>query len=186
MANAMQRQNVLLASLEACQRRLRAFIARRTHSTAEAEDIFQEISYRLIKADSYLNPIEHVSAWLFRAARNELVDRSRKPHDMSLTEMAADSWPEGDELADILFSPPDSAEDAYLYQLVWEELAAALEEMPPLQREAFEKTELQGYSFKQLAQETGVAVDTLLSRKHQAVQFLRVRLQWLYQAVTEE
>ncbi|MBG6249180.1 MULTISPECIES: RNA polymerase sigma factor [Symbiopectobacterium] len=179
MADAMQRQNVLLTALEACQRRLRAFISRRTRSTAEAEDIFQEISYRQLKADSYLDPIEHVSAWLFRAARNELVDRSRKQHDISLTEMATESWPEGDELADILFSPPDSTEDAYLYQLVWEELAAAL------QREAFEKTELQVYSFKQLAQETGVPVETLLLRKHQSVQFLRVRLQWLYQAVTQ-
>ncbi|MGL9735476.1 MAG: RNA polymerase sigma factor [Symbiopectobacterium sp.] len=82
MADAMQRQNVLLTALEACQRRLRAFISRRTRSAAEAEDIFQEISYRLLKADSYLDPIEHVSAWLFRAARDELIDRSRKPHDI--------------------------------------------------------------------------------------------------------
>ena len=185
MTNPIERQHTLLAALRDCQQRLRAFIARRTSSVADTEDILQDISYRLIKADSYLHPIEQVSAWLFRAARNELIDRSRKLRELPLTSLLDDDWPEGDELADILLSDQPSAEDDYLRELVWEELAAALDEMPPLQRAAFEKTELEGYSFKQLAEESGMAIETLLSRKHQAVLFLRIRLQALYQEITE-
>lgn len=184
MTASTERNNVLLNALRSCQQRLRAFIARRTDSAAEAEDVLQEISYQLIKADSYLNPIEQVSAWLFRAARNELVDRSRKTRELSLTDIDDDDWPEGDELADILFGEHSSVEDEYLRELVWDALASALEEMPALQRDAFEKTELQGYSFKQLSAESGVSRETLLSRKHQAVLFLRLRLQTLYDAIT--
>lgn len=186
MVNATERQNTLLTALRDCQQRLHAFIARRTANTADAEDIFQDISYRLFQADSYLHPIEQVSAWLFRAARNALIDRSRKRRELPLTSLLDDEWPEGDELADILLSDQASAEDDYLRELVWEALAAALEEMPLLQREAFEKTELQGYSFKQLADESGTAVDTWLSRKHQAVLFLRIRLQALYDEITAD
>lgn len=184
MTASTERNSVLLNALRSCQQRLRAFIARRTDSAADAEDILQEISYRLIKADSYLNPIEQVSAWLFRAARNELVDRSRKVRELPLTDIEdQDDWPEGEELADILFGAHSSVEDEYLRELVWEALASALEDMPALQREAFEKTELQGYSVKQLSEESGVPRETLLSRKHQAVLFLRLRLQTLYEDI---
>lgn len=185
MTASSERDSVVLNALRSCRQRLRAFIARRTDSAADTDDILQEISYRLIKADSYLNPIEQISAWLFRAARNELIDRSRKTHELPLVDIEEDEWPEGDELADILFGAHSSVEDAYLRDLVWDALASALEAMPAAQREAFEKTELQGYSFKRLSAESGVAVDTLLSRKHQAVLFLRIRLQTLYEAITE-
>jgi RNA polymerase sigma factor (sigma-70 family) len=173
MSNAtQQRRRDLLAALRGCQRRLRTFIAGRAGNAADAEDIYQEISYRLFKADSYLHPIEQVGAWLFRAARNELID-----HD--------EDWFAGDELADVLFSRQSSAEDEYLRQLVWRELEIALADMPAPQREAFEKTELQDYSFKQLAEETGNTIETLLSRKHKAVLFLRLRLQLLYEGLTD-
>ncbi|XBS69059.1 RNA polymerase sigma factor [Acerihabitans sp. KWT182] len=183
MSQAADRRNVLLAALRGCQQRLRAFIAGRAGNFADAEDIYQEISYQLLKADSYLHPIEQVAAWLYRAARNELIDRSRKKHEAPLTSIPNSAWLEGDDLGELLIHPQSGAEDDYLRQLVWRELDLALEDMPALQREAFEKTELQGYSFKQLAEETGVAVETLLSRKHQAVLFLRLRLQALYEAV---
>lgn len=186
MVNATERRHVLLTALQGCQRRLRAFIAGRTGNAADAEDIYQEISYRLIKADSYLHPIEQVAAWLYRAARNELIDRSRKQRELPLAEIIDEDWPEGNELAEVLFSQQGDAEEDYLRQLVWQELEMALADMPPLQREAFEKTELQDYSFKQLAQETGTTVETLLSRKHQAVLFLRLRLQGLYEELIDE
>ncbi|TCL04540.1 RNA polymerase sigma factor [Sodalis ligni] len=184
MTNAADRRHVLMAALRGCQQRLRAFIAGRTGNIADAEDVYQEVSYQLLKADSYLHPIEQVAAWLYRAARNELIDRSRKKRELPLSDEFDSEWPAGEELGEILFNPQSGAEDDYLRQLVWEELALALEDMPAAQREAFEKTELQGYSFKQLAEETGTAVETLLSRKHQAVLFLRLRLQVLYEAVT--
>ncbi len=184
MADATQRRRDLLTALRGYQRRLLAFITGRTGNTADAEDIYQEISYRLIKADSYLHPIEQVGAWLYRAARNELIDRSRKQRELLLDDDIDEDWPAGDELSEVLFGRQSSVEDDYLRQLVWEELALALAEMPPLQREAFEKTELQDYSFKQLAEETGTAVETLLSRKHKAVLFLRLRLQVLYEGIT--
>ncbi len=184
MTKAAERRRDLMTALRDSQQRLRAFIARRTGSVADAEDVYQEISYQLIKADSYLHPIEQVAAWLYRAARNELIDRSRKKRELLLSEDMDEEWPAEAELADVLFTPRSSAEDDYLRQLVWQELEIALADMPPLQREAFEKTELGGYSFKQLAQESGTAVETLLSRKHQAVLFLRLRLQVLYEDLT--
>jgi RNA polymerase sigma factor (sigma-70 family) len=186
MSNAtQQRRRDLLTALRGCQRRLRTFIAGRAGNAADAEDIYQEISYRLFKADSYLHPIEQVGAWLFRAARNELIDRSRKKRELPLADDHDEDWFAGDELADVLFSRQSSAEDEYLRQLVWRELEIALADMPAPQREAFEKTELQDYSFKQLAEETGNTIETLLSRKHKAVLFLRLRLQLLYEGLTD-
>lgn len=183
MTKAAERRRDLVAALRGCQHRLRAFIAGRTSNIADAEDVYQEITYQLIKADSYLHPIEQVAAWLFRAARNELIDRSRKKRELLLSDDDDSDWPEGDELAEVLFDSQDDAENQYLRQLILTELELALADMPPQQREAFAKTELQGYSFKALADETGIAVETLLSRKHQAVLFLRLRLQGLYEAV---
>ncbi|MBP2171344.1 RNA polymerase sigma factor (sigma-70 family) [Erwinia toletana] len=182
---ATERNLDLIAALRGCQRRLRAFIARRTASIADAEDVYQEISYQLIKADSYLHPVEQVAAWLYRAARNELIDRSRKKRELLLSDMLDNQWPAEEAFGEILLNPQNGAEDQYLSQLVWQELEQALADMPLPQREAFEMTELQGYSFKQLADETGTAVETLLSRKHQAVLFLRLRLQVLYDALID-
>ncbi len=183
MTNATDRRQDLMAALRGCQHRLRAFIAGRTGNVADTDDVYQEISYQLIKADSYLHPIEQVAAWLYRAARNELIDRSRKKRELLLSDDLQHEWPAGEELGELLFTASNGAEDDYLRELIWEELDLALADMPPQQREAFEKTELQGYSFKQLAEETGTGVETLLSRKHQAVLFLRLRLQVLYEAV---
>jgi len=184
MTKATDRRSDLMATLRGCQQRLRAFIAGRAGNIADVDDIYQEISYRLIKADSYFHPIEQVAAWLYRAARNELIDRSRKKRELLLSDERDEEWLVGDELGEVLFNPQGSAEDEYLRQLVWQELDMALADMPLQQREAFEKTELEGYSFKQLAEETGTAVETLLSRKHQAVLFLRLRLRVLYEEIT--
>ncbi|MBT9431031.1 RNA polymerase sigma factor [Candidatus Sodalis endolongispinus] len=183
MTKATDRRQDLLTALRGCQQRLREFIAGRTTNIADAEDVYQEITYQLLKADSYLHPIEQVAAWLFRAARNELIYRSRKKRERLFSDEFDSEWPDGEELAKVVFNPQDDAENNYLRQLILQELDLALTDMPAQQREAFEKTELQGYSYKQLALETGITVETLLSRKHQAVLFLRLRLQGLYDAV---
>ncbi|TKI05523.1 RNA polymerase sigma factor [Martelella alba] len=165
-----------LAALFACRDRLRAFIRRRSAVLEDTDDILQEITMQLMAVQQ---PVENVSAWLFRAARNEMTDRARKKRDVLFTDVFDE-----DDLADplkaVLFGVAQTPEDAGLRVLFWDELARALADMPPAQREVFEKTELEDYSFKRLAQETGLPVQTLLSRKHKAVRFLRVRLAWLY------
>ena len=181
MKAATAGDSLLASALNGCRTRLKAFIRGRTAVREDADDILQEVSYQLMKVDQ---PVENVAAWLFRAARNEMTDRARKKRELSLTAYfgggdEGDDYPE-DELAETLFGVPQTPEDEYLKQLLWEELNAALSELPAAQREVFEKTELQGYSFKELAEETGDSVQALLSRKHKTVLYLRMRLRDLY------
>lgn len=118
-----------------------------------------------------------------------MTDRAWKKHEVSLagyfTADDDEDFPE-EELAETLFGVPQTPEEEYLKSLLWEELDQALSELPPSQREVFEKTEFQGYSMKALADETGDTVQALLSRKHKAVRFLRSRLQDIYEALTGE
>lgn len=177
----------ILSALAACRAKLSAFIRGRTAVRDDADDILQEVTYQLIKVEQ---PVENVAAWLFRAARNEMTDRARKKRELLLPTYYTDSedddlWLE-DELAETLFAAPQSPEEEYLRELVWNELETALSELPLTQREAFEKTELEGYSFKVLAEETGVSVQALLSRKHKAVLYLRDRLHVLYDDLTKK
>ncbi|RKQ41299.1 RNA polymerase sigma factor [Enterobacter sp. R1(2018)] len=177
--------SLVMSALNACRSRLKAFIVGRTAVKDDAEDILQEVTWQLMRVEQ---PVENVAAWLFRAARNEMTDRARKKRELPLSDYySADeaSFLPEDELAETLFGVPQSPEEAYLSELLWGELEDALSELPAAQREAFEKTELQGYSFKELAEETGVSVQALLSRKHKAVLYLRTRLRNLYDALTE-
>ncbi|MBJ3816679.1 RNA polymerase sigma factor [Shimwellia pseudoproteus] len=175
----------LVAALAACRAKLSAFIRGRTAVRDDADDILQEITYQLIKVEQ---PVENVAAWLFRAARNEMTDRSRKKRELPLSGYYADSDDDGefveDELEETLFGVSQSPEEACLSELIWAELDKALSELPVAQRHVFEKTELEGYSFKALAEETGVSVQALLSRKHKAVLSLRARLHTLYDEIT--
>ena len=177
---------MLMSALNACRARLKAFIRGRTSVRDDADDILQEVTYQLMKVQQ---PVENVAAWLFRAARNEMTDRSRKKREVSLsgyfTGDDEDGFPE-DELVETLFGVPQTPEEEYLKTLLWEELEQALSELPPPQREVFEKTELHGYSIKMLAEETGASEQALLSRKHKAVLFLRTRLRDVYDALTGE
>jgi len=163
----------ILEALLACQVKLRAFIRRRIPLREDVDDILQDVTLQLIIVEQ---PVENISAWLFRAARNEMVDRSRKKREWLFSD---DDEIENDCRA-ILFDEAKTPEDARLSDLFWDELESALAALPPAQREVFEKTTLQNTSFKQLAQETGLPVQTLLSRKHKAVRFLRSRLSALY------
>lgn len=183
MKTGLAGESLLMSALNACRARLKAFIRGRTSVRDDADDILQEVTYQLMKVEQ---PVENVAAWLFRAARNEMTDRARKKREVSLSGYFTgddEDFPE-DELAETLFGVPHTPEEEYLKTLLWEELGHALSELPPPQREVFEKTELQGYSIKMLVEETGASEQALLSRKHKAVLFLRTRLRDVYDALT--
>jgi RNA polymerase sigma factor (sigma-70 family) len=168
------------------QPRLKAFIRKRVDNKEDAEDILQDVFYQLVKAvDDTLNPIEQVSAWLYRVAKNTIINHGTKKREESMPVYQND---ENDsailkDFSDILFSNGEttpSPETEYLRSLVWTELETALSELPPEQREIYELTESEGIPLKEIAQTTGLPVNTLLSRKHYAVLHLRKRLKDLY------
>lgn len=161
--------------------RLRNFIRRRVPDPLDAEDILQDVFYKLVEANRLLMPIEHVTGWLFRVARNRITDLFRKKKPQSLEDATVES--ESGELLqieDLLPSPEAGPEAAYVRNMLLEELEIALEELPDEQREVFVGHELEGRSFKEMAEETGVSVNTLLSRKRYAVLHLRERLRSIY------
>ena len=165
------------------QGRLRNFIRRRVDDEEDAEDILQDVFYELIEAYRLTRPIEQVGAWLYRVARNRIIDRFRKKKPESLS---ASVFPENDEserlsLEELLPSPDAGPEAMYARTILLEELEEALDELPEEQREVFIAHEFEGTSFKELAAETGISVNTLLSRKHHAVLYLRRRLQSIYE-----
>jgi RNA polymerase sigma factor (sigma-70 family) len=153
--------------------RLAGFIRRRVPDPRDAEDILQEVFYELVEANRLLMPIEHVTAWLFRVARNRITDLFRKKRPDRLEELDGDPDEEGLGLEDLLPSPEDGPEALYARGVLLEELEWAIEELPPEQREVFVLHELEGRSFKDMAAESGTSVNTLLSRKRYAVLQLR-------------
>jgi RNA polymerase sigma factor (sigma-70 family) len=161
--------------------RLRNFIRRRVADRDDAEDILQDVFYRLVEANRLLMPIDHVTGWLFRVARNRIIDLFRKKRPENLSDIAVAR--EDDErlpLEDLLPSPDAGPEELYLRNLLLDELERAIEELPMEQREVFVAHELEGRSFKEMAAQTGVSVNTLLARKRYAVLRLRQRLQDIY------
>jgi RNA polymerase sigma factor (sigma-70 family) len=167
------------------QARLRNFIRRRVPDPRDAEDILQEVFYELVEANRLLMPIDHITAWLFRVARNRITDLFRKKKPEPLGEMnAAGDDDDRLRLEDLLPSPAAGPEALYAGHVLLEEIEAAIEELPREQREVFVAHELEGRSFQDMAAETGVSVNTLLSRKRYAVRHLRERLQGLYDEFT--
>jgi RNA polymerase sigma factor (sigma-70 family) len=176
------------------QSRLRNFIRRRVPDPRDAEDILQDVFYKLVEANRLLMPIEHVTGWLFRVARNRITDLFRKKKPESLSDIAiANSDVDGDgellllqmQLEEMLPSPDAGPEAVYARNLLLQELELALDELPDEQREVFVAHELEGLSFKEMAAESGVSVNTLLSRKRYAVLHLRERLQNVYYELTK-
>jgi RNA polymerase sigma factor (sigma-70 family) len=163
------------------QSRLRNFIRRRVMDPRDAEDILQNVFYQLMEANRLLMPIEHVTGWLFRVARNRITDlfRKKKPESFSDTAIA-DADGELLHLEDLLPTPDAGPEALYARNVLLDELELALDELPEEQREVFVAHELEGRSFKEMAAETGLSVNTLLSRKRYAVLHLRERLQSIY------
>jgi RNA polymerase sigma factor (sigma-70 family) len=166
--------------------RLRNFIRRRVPDPADAEDIVQEVFYELVEANRLLMPIEHVTGWLFRVARNRITDLFRKKKPEPFSDAAVqDEAGELLQIEDLLPSPDAGPEAVYLRNVLLDELELALDELPDEQREVFVAHELEGRSFKDMAAETGVSVNTLLSRKRYAVLHLRERLQNIYDEFTK-
>lgn len=167
------------------KKRLLTFIRQRIPRSDEAEDILQDVFEQFIRHFTPAQPIEQVTAWLFRVARNRIVDRYRKkkPESVEVHPVNPEACEEEGRsltVADLLVDPTDNPEDQYLRETVWEELAVALEALPAEQRDVFVWHELEGRSFKEIAAQTGQSLNTLLSRKRYAVLYLRARLQKLY------
>jgi RNA polymerase sigma factor (sigma-70 family) len=168
--------------------RLRNFIRRRVPDPRDAEDILQDVLCELVEANRLLMPIEHVTGWLFRVARNRITDLFRKKRPEGFPDTAVADQDEDDEplhFEDLLPSPHAGPEALYARSLLLDELERAVEELPEEQRMVFVAHELEGRSFKQMAAETGVSVNTLLSRKRYAVLHLRRRLQEVYDDFTK-
>src|SRR6202140_4809754 len=163
------------------QSRLRNFIRRRVPDPRDAEDILQEVFYELVEANRLLMPIEHVTGWLFRVARNRITDLFRKKKAETFSDAAVeDEAGELLQIEDLLPSPDAGPESLYVRNMLLDELEFALGELPEEQREVFVAHELEGRSFKELSAENGVNVNTLLSRKRYAVLHLRERLQSIH------
>src|SRR6202162_2209441 len=168
------------------QSRLRNFIRRRVPDSRDAEDILQDVFCELVEANRLLMPIEHLTGWLFRVARNRITDlfRKKKPESFSDTAVA-DEDDELLQLQDLLPSLDAGPEVLYARNVLLDELELAVDELPEEQRDVFVAHELEGRSFKEMAAETGVSVNTLLSRKRYAVLHLRDRLQSIYDEFTK-
>jgi RNA polymerase sigma factor (sigma-70 family) len=166
--------------------RLRNFIRRRVADPGDAEDVLQDVFQALVEANRLLMPIEHVTGWLFRVARNRITDLFRKKRPESFREAAVtDDEDEPLGLEDLLPSPDAGPEALFARSVLLEELNLAIDELPEEQREVFVAHELEGRSFKQMAVESGVSVNTLLSRKRYAVLRLRERLKRIYDESTK-
>ena len=176
-----QQDQQISEAIEREKPRLRNFIRKRVGDRSDAEDILQEAFYELVEAYRMMKPVEQVTAWLFRVARNRITDLFRSKKREASSE-AAVKIEDGDELQweDLLPSPEAGPEAAYARSVLLEEMEAALDELPEEQREVFVAHEFLGYSYKDLAEQTGVGVNTLLSRKRYAVAHLRERLQTIY------
>jgi RNA polymerase sigma factor (sigma-70 family) len=178
---ALEQDQRISEVVERDQSRLRNFIRRRVPDPRDAEDILQDVFYKLVEANRLLMPIEHVTGWLFRVARNRITDFFRRKKPESFSDIAVAT--EDDELLqleELLPSPDAGPEALYARNVLLDELELAIDELPAEQREVFVAHELEGRSFAEMAADTGVNVNTLLSRKRYAVLHLRERLQGIY------
>jgi len=167
--------------------RLLKFIQNRIPDETEAEDLLQDVFLRLILNTTGIQTIENITAWIYSVTRNRIIDFFRKKKPESLEEQTFPSASTEEDLAleDILPSLGDDPEDTIMADLIWEEIEAALNEMPDEQRKVFVYHELENFSYKQIAELTGINQNTLLARKRYAILFLRKRLQTLYNQINE-
>jgi len=177
----LEQDRQISEAVEQQRSRLRSFISRRVADPSDVEDILQEVFFELVEAYRLMKPIETAGAWLFRVARNRIIDRFRKKNPEPLADLNMESE-EGELLSIEEFLPSQDAgpEAAYARTVLIEELEAALEELPEEQRQVFIQHEIEGRSFKELAAQSGVSLNTLLSRKRYAVLHLRQSLQAAY------
>jgi RNA polymerase sigma factor (sigma-70 family) len=186
--SSMTGQNLRIAEVIAEERaRLRNFIRKRVPNEADVEELLQEVFYELVQANRLLMPIDYVTGWLFRVARNRITDLFRKKRPENFTEAAIEG--EDGELfgiEDLLVSSDDGPEELYRRNRLLDELESALAELPAEQRDVFVKHEFEGRSFKELSAESGIGVNTLLARKRYAVLHLRERLQNIHDEFTRK
>jgi RNA polymerase sigma factor (sigma-70 family) len=186
-ATAMTERDRQISDVVAEERsRLRNFIRKRVPNEADVEDLLQDVFYELVVANRLLMPIEHMTGWLFRIARNRITDLWRKKKPETFSDVAVEEE-NGEllQLEDLLPSPDAGPEALYVRSVLLEELEFALDELPDEQREVFVAHELEGRSFKELSAVSGVGVNTLLSRKRYAVLHLRERLQNIHDEFME-
>jgi RNA polymerase sigma factor (sigma-70 family) len=168
------------------QSRLLSFIRRRVPDPRDAEDILQDVFSELVEANRLLMPIGHVTGWLFRVARNRITDLFRKKTPERFGDVGAADEGDGlQRLEDLLPSPDAGPEALFARNVLLDELELAIDELPDEQRAVFVAHELEGRSSKEMAAETGLSVNTLLSRKRYAVLRLRERLQRVYDELTK-
>jgi len=163
--------------------RLLRFIRSRVRALEDAEDIAQDVFYNFARANEFANPVEQTAAWLYRAARNRIIDHYKKKKDISFSGLADDDGNGDDDISDfidILAADDTTPETETLRSFVWDAIKNALDELPHAQRDIFIQTEFEGLPVKEIAKKTGVPVNTLLSRKHYAVKFLREKLREIY------
>jgi RNA polymerase sigma factor (sigma-70 family) len=183
---ALEEDQRLAEVVEREQSRLKQFIRRRVPDPLDAEDVLQDVFYALVEANRLLMPIEHVTGWLFRVARNRITDLFRRKKPERLGDAAvADDEENRLRLEDLLPSPDAGPEALYARNVLLDELELAIDELPREQRDVFVAHELEGRTFKEMAARTGVSVNTLLSRKRYAVLRLRERLQGAYDELTK-
>ena|SRR5436305_2980976 len=180
---ALEQDQRISEVVEREQSRLLRFIRGRVPDPRDAEDILQDVFFKLVEANRLLMPIEHVTGWLFQVARNGITDLFRKKKPETFSAKPVDLQEDDDELLrleDLLPSPDAGPEALYARNLLLEELESALDELPDEQRDVFVAHEFEGRSFKEMVAETGLSMNTLLSRKRYAVLHLRERLQSIY------
>ena len=177
----LERDRDLTATILRERSKLGHFIRRRVRDPSEAEDILQDVFHEFVQAYRLPAPIEQVSAWLFRVARNRIIDVFRKKRELPLAEVAGEPDDDSEYRLDLALPSYDAGPEAvYARSVLLDALQAALDELPANQREVFVAHELEGRSFKELAAESGVSVNTLLARKRYAVLHLRASLQAVY------
>ena len=183
---ALEQDQRIAEVVEREQSRLRNFIRRRVPDSRDVEDILQDVFYELLEANRMLMPIEHLTGWLFRVARNRITDLFRKKKPESLSDAAvADEDDDLPPLEDLLPSPEAGPEALYVRSLFLDAIESAVDDLPEEQRKVFVAHEFEGRSFKEMAAETGMSVNTLLSRKRYAVLRLRERLRGVYDELTK-
>lgn len=176
-------QNNVKQVFEEYKERLILFVRNRLTVKDDAEDIVQEIFYQLSRTNDMAKPVEQTAAWLFRVARNMIINWQKKKRDISFSVLAKADEENNNEISymmDILVSDDTTPETVTLRSFLWEEIESALDELPATQRDIFVQTEFLKFSVKEIAQKTGVPANTLLSRKHYAVVHLRNKLKHLY------
>jgi RNA polymerase sigma factor (sigma-70 family) len=183
---ADQRRQNIIQAVRDYGKRLFYFIRGRVKTDEDAEDILQDVWYQFSNMLE-TEPIEQTSAWLFRVARNRIIDKYRKHQTSSLDEEIFGDEDEGSfNVKDILLAENSTPETEFLRNLFWEQLFSALDELPEEQRQVFVWNELEGVPFNEISKRTGENINTLISRKRYAVLYLRKRLQQLYKEITEQ